>query len=305
MTLHPIGAEAKNAAIMMLNPTSTERVVSPLEVSATVVKEIGKNLLMTIPAVSRLRAKRGRTALPPEPRELQRYVFDLFESVTGYAGGVAGKSVLEIGPGDNLVTGLAFIAAGAKSYTALDRFPGDYASEDARRWYRLLANHWPYGAWPAGLDPDRFPDHLAVFSKGDAVETVNGLDRYDVVCSFAVGEHVSNIDQFALLTYDALSPEGVAVHAIDFGGHQWNRFGDPFLFLKFPAAVWQMMGSARGEPNRVRFDAFKACFKRAGLSVEVPFRLSCTFDANDKWVAQRADADFLTTEAIFVLRRTN
>ena len=56
MTLHPIGAEAKNTAIMMLNPTSTERVVSPIEVSATVVKEIGKNLLMTIPAVSRLRA---------------------------------------------------------------------------------------------------------------------------------------------------------------------------------------------------------------------------------------------------------
>jgi SAM-dependent methyltransferase len=291
---------------MMLNPTSTERVVSPLAVSATVVKEIGKNLLMTIPAVSRLRAKRGRTALPPEPDQLQRYVFDLFESVTTHSGNIAGKSVLEIGPGDNLVTGLAFMAAGAKSYTALDRFPGDYASDDARRWYRLLADHWSYGDWPVGLDPDRFPDHPAVFSKGHAVESAGGgLDRYDVVCSFAVGEHVSDIDQFARLTHDALSPGGVAVHVIDFGGHQWNRFGDPFLFLKFPDAVWQMMGSARGEPNRVRFDAFKSCFERAGLTVEVPFRLSCTFDASDKWVAQRADADFLTTEAIFILRRTD
>jgi SAM-dependent methyltransferase len=287
---------------MMLNPTKTDRVVSPLSVSATVAKEIAKNMAMAIPAVSRMRTKMGRTSLPPEADQLQRYVFDLFDAVTRY-GGVAGKSVLEIGPGDNLVTGLAFLAAGAKSYTVVDRFPGPYASEDARRWYRLLAANWPHGDWPSTLDPDKFPDYPNVFSKGLAVEAAGAaLETYDVVCSFAVGEHVSDIDQFSALTAKSLAPGGVAVHAIDFGGHQWNRFGDPFLFLKFPESVWQLMGSARGEPNRVRFDDFKASFERAGLTVDVPFRLSVEADTSDKWVAARADASFLTSEAIFVLK---
>jgi SAM-dependent methyltransferase len=291
---------------MMLNPTTTERVVSPLSVSATVAIEIAKNMAMSVPVITKLRTKMGRTSLPPEPGQLQRYVFDLLDSVMQFGGGVAGKSILEIGPGDNLVTGLAFLAAGAKSYTVVDRFPGAYGSDDARRWYRLLAENWPHGAWPASLDPDKFPDYPNISSKGLAVESASdALETYDIVCSFAVGEHVSDIDEFARLTHNALTPGGVAVHVIDFGGHQWNRFGDPFLFLKFPESVWQMMGSARGEPNRVRFDAFKACFERAGLSVDVPFRLSCDIDPRDAWVKARADASFLTTEATFVLRHAD
>lgn len=76
--------------------------------------------------------------------------------------------------------------------------------------------------------------------------------------------------RFARLTHNALAPGSVAVHAIDFGGHEWNRFREPNLFMKFPEIIWLMMGSACGQPNRVRFDAFKFCFERAGLSVEVP-----------------------------------
>ncbi len=289
---------------MFCNPTTTERIVSPLTVSMRVGIEIVKNMAMMVPAISKFRTKIGRTALPPAPDQLQRYVFDLVNSVMNYGREVAGKTILEIGPGDNLVTGLAFLAVGAKSYTAVDRFPGAYASDDARRWYHLLAENWPHGDWPQALDPGTFPDYPNVFSKDLAVEKARGaLETYDIVCSFAVGEHVSNIDEFAQLTHNALAPEGVAVHAIDFGGHQWNRFGDPFLFMKFPESIWQMMGSARGEPNRVRFDEFKACFERAGLSVEVPFRLSCKPDPRDAWLKVRANENFLTTEAVFVLRR--
>lgn len=245
----------------------------------------------------------GRTILAPEREQLHRYVFDLYNSVVEYAGGVSGKSVLEIGPGDNLVTGLAFMAGGAKSYTAFDRFPGPYHSDEAKSWYRLLAENWPYGEWPHGLDPERFPDHPNVHCKGISIESIDqDIGTYDVVCSYAVGEHVSDIHQFAKLTRNALNPDGVGIHVIDFGGHQWNRFGDPFLFMKFPETIWQMMGSARGEANRVRFDEYFECFKQAGLSVEVPSRLFCSYDAKDSWVKARADDSFLTTDATFVLR---
>ncbi len=288
------------------NPTTTERVVSPLSVSMRVIIEIVKNIGMMVPAFAKIRTKIGRTALPAAPDQLQRYVFDLVNSMMNYGGDIADKSILEIGPGDNLVTGLAFLAAGAKSYTAIDRFPGDYASDDARRWYRLVSENWPYGKWPAILDPEIFPDYSNVFIKGLAVESAHGaLEIYDMVCSFAVGEHVNDIEEFARLTHNSLAPGGVAVHAIDFGGHEWNRFGDPTLFMKFPETIWQMMGSARGQPNRVRFDAFKLCFERAGLSVEVPYRLTYEPNTRDDWLKDRATENFLTTEAIFVLRRNS
>lgn len=285
-----------------MNPTSVDRIVRPRDVLVTVVVEIAKNLAMTIPLVRKARAKVGRTIITPPTKEaLDRYAFDLFRTVQSHCGGVEGKSILEIGPGDNLVTGLAFLAAGAKSYTVIDRFQGAYSSPIARSWYRLLASNWPYGEWPAHLDPETFPG-AAVSVKELSVEGVSNVDQYDVVCSYHVGEHVSDIRAFSDLTRRALAPNGVGVHVVDFGGHQWNRFGDPFLFLKFPALIWNLMGSARGECNRVRFEDYAGYFERAGLSVEVPSRRKCQIDPRDAWVASRASESFVTTDATFVLK---
>jgi len=66
-----------------------------------------------------------------------------------------------------------------------------------------------------------------------------------------------------------------------------------------------MMGSARGQPYRVRFDAFKLCFERAGLSVEAPYCLTYKTNTLDDWLKDRATENLLTTEAIFVLRRNS
>lgn len=285
-----------------MNPSHVQRIVNPRDVAGRVIVEIAKNAAMKLPAVRKIRARLGRTALPPGPEQLDRYVFQLFNAVNRNAGSVAGKSILEIGPGDNIVTGLAFLAAGAKSYTVLDRFPGAYTSPTAVRWYRLLADNWPNGPWPAHLVPERFPDGAPVFVRGLAVEIAGGTETYDVVCSYAVGEHVSDIHAFAALTRNALKPDGVAVHVIDFGGHQWNAYGDPFLFMKFPESIWNMMGSARGEPNRVRYSEYRQCFEQAGLSVKVASKRLCEFDPADPFVRQRANDSFLTTDAEFVLR---
>lgn len=287
-----------------MNPASVTRIVNPRDVWTTVLVEIAKNLAMAIPVVRKIRARVGRTIVTiPQKKHLERYTFDLLRAVES-AGGVSGKSVLEIGPGDNLVTGLAFLAAGAKSYTAIDRFPGAYASPTAREWYRLLSANWP-DEWPADLDPDVFPDDQRVATKAVSVEGAEDIGKFDIVCSYHVGEHVSDIAAFAELTKRSLYPGGVGVHVVDFGGHQWNRFGDPFLFLKFPTLVWDLMGSARGECNRVRFREYADCFRSTGLRVDVPMRKECRIDAADEWVRQRADESFVTTDAIFVLRAGN
>lgn len=252
----------------MLSP----RGMHALKLTPYVAAEVAKNIAMGIPAIARRRTALGRTALPPSSELLQRYAYDHLDEVLRHTGPVAGKSVLEIGPGDNLVTGLAFLAAGAASYTALDRFPGAYDDNTARQWYALLKADWPRKypdlLWPAGLDS--FPNDPRVSVMREGVETATSIPRFDLVTSYAVGEHVQDVRAFADLTRCALKPNGVAMHAIDMGGHDWDRFGDPFLFLRFPEWLWQAMGSNRGTPNRVRIEGWLEAF--SCLDTEVVHR---------------------------------
>jgi hypothetical protein len=225
-----------------------------------------------------------------------------------HAGSVNGKTILEIGPGDHLASGLAFLAAGARSYAALDRFPGAYSSALSRRWYHLVAQTWshkyPHLRWPAHLDPDRFPDDADVTTFPMSVEAFNDTAKYDLVCSFAVGEHVSHVNAFAELHRRALSASGMGLHVIDFGGHQWDRPDDPYLFLRFPGPIWRAMGSNRGFPNRARFHEYFAAFAESGLSVDVVDRKEFrTVDRRPpSWVMRLPEESITIQEATFIVR---
>ena len=84
-----------------------------------------------------------------------------------------------------------------------------------------------------------------------------------------MGEHVSDVEQFARLTADLLAPGGMAIHRVDFGPHDcWPDYPDPLTFLRFPPQVWAAMGSNRGTPNRLRHHEFLRAFAVAGLDAE-------------------------------------
>ena len=278
----------------------------PRDVKKAIAIAMAKNALMSIPAVRTARAMAGRTAQArPNRADLRTYAYDLLDVLKHHLGGVEGKDVLEIGPGDNLLAGLAFLASGARSYTALDRFPGAYAGKAARAWYRLLAEDWP------SYSGERWPEDLPCEGRADnrirtiarSVETAKAIGTFDVVCSYVVGEHVAQPNAFAALTRRALRPSGCALHVIDFRGHEWNSLGDPFLFLKFPHLLWQLMGSNRGCPNRVRFDVYLQCFLDSGLKADVVQRRIANFNPADRWVVERATPGFLTEWATFKLSR--
>jgi hypothetical protein len=273
--------------------------------------EMAKNAAMGLPAIRRARLARQRTAPTIDRSQLDRYAFQLLDRIARHLGPVSGKSVLEIGPGDHLASGLAFLAAGAKSYAALDRFPGAYSSEIARKWYRLVGETWsekyPELKWPAHLDPETFPDCPEVSTLQVSVEDFDDHGSYDLVCSFAVGEHVSDVGAFASLNQKTIAQSGAGFHVIDFGGHQWDRSDDPYLFLRFPEPIWRAMSSNRGLPNRARFHEYISAFADRGLAVEVidrqPFRSSAS--RPPAWVRRLPQESVSIQEATLIARHVH
>jgi SAM-dependent methyltransferase len=238
--------------------------------------EIAKNAAMRVPPLRarRLRAPRTSDQARDPQAWLERYAFQALWTLEQAGIDVRGRRVVEIGPGDYLTSGLALLAGGAGSYTAIDRFTGTYSSPTARASYRATRDAWPQAfpdrPWPAALDPDRFPD-----GAGDLVRTISAPietaatgERFDVVCSFQVGEHVSDLAAFARKTRELLAPGGAAVHRVDFGPHgPWRKYDDPLTFLRPPDWLWRLMGSERGIPNRHRAHEVSAALTAAGLDV--------------------------------------
>lgn len=234
--------------------------MGPLATARLVAIHAAKNLAMGVPMIRKRRVAAGRTAGSPKPDQIALKVDRLIGLLNETTGPVTGKSVLEIGPGDNLSTGLVLLSQGARSYTALDRFRGDYSGRQAQEWYAAVRRS-------RGLPQTRFPcSRVSVIPGG--VEAARVTDLFDLICSYAVGEHVTDVSALARLTRDCLTPDGTAVHVVDFSGHQIHDDADPLFFRRLPKAIWSAMGSNRGFPNRVPFDRFIAELKGAGLSVD-------------------------------------
>jgi SAM-dependent methyltransferase len=240
-----------------------------------VAADLCKNAAMSVPAVRSRRLARARAGVAePTDAAIERYALQGLQLIDNHLGGVAGRSVVEFGPGDFLTSGLSMLAAGARRYAALDRFAGHYSSPVGRAWYEAIAKAWPRlypgTAWPEWLDPSRFPDAYPdrVALIDGSVETASTRERFDIVCSFQVAEHVTSIDAFARANAELLAPGGVAIHRVDFGPHDWAGIADPYAFLRVPAPLWRAMGSQRGQPNRVRSDELVRALETAGLDVK-------------------------------------
>ncbi len=242
-----------------------------------ILGECARNAAMAVPAVSRWRAARARTAPAPEhlDREyLETYAYGIYERSVRAAGAVEGKRVCEIGPGDHLGVALLMLAGGAESYTAIDRFRGGVSSPAAKRFYAALIDdlrrhepemHERLGR--RGICAEDFPERCELVSfRNVSIEQAGEAERFDLVVSNNVVEHVSDMGAFARALGRMLRPGGVAVHRVDFGPHNWMDLGY-FEWLRISDATWRWMGSHRGYPNRKRFHELCAEFESAGLKL--------------------------------------
>jgi len=251
-----------------------------LNIAKDLTVQIAKNLLMGSAAFRRWRLKRPKTATAYSSTDdfLRNYAFGSLDLILQYSGDLSGKSVCEIGPGDYLTSGLSILAGGADHYCAIDRFQGDYFGEAARQWYKEIERNWsrfyPKISWPEWLSAEGFPNNVLHRLEliGEPLESAGTSRKYDLLCSFQVGEHITDIDAFAGVHQRVLHDGGIGLHRVDFGPHDcWFYYRDPGVFLRFSDTVWNLTGSNRGIPNRKRHHEFLVAFERAGLNVDVLF----------------------------------
>lgn len=286
-----------------------------LNIARDLISQIAKNLLMGSSAVRKWRLKRPRTAVETENVDqfLWPNAFASLDLLLEYAGELTGRSVCEIGAGDYLTSGLSILAAGASKYGVIDRFPGDYFGETAKFWYGEIAKNWdrfyPEMKWT--LDASGFPETAGSKLEliGEPLETAQTKQKYDIVCSFQVGEHISDIDTFAEIHNRVLNDNGIGLHRVDFGPHDvWFWYRDPGTFLRFSDKIWNMTGSNRGVPNRKRHHEFMEAFERANLDFEVLYtddfdRTAMDLNKLDRKFREMPLESVLTGTAIYRLKR--
>ncbi|MEO7658229.1 MAG: hypothetical protein ABIV48_01330, partial [Pyrinomonadaceae bacterium] len=149
-------------------------------IARDLASQVAKNLLMGSSTIRKWRLKSPRTAVENSEIDifLQNNAFNSLNFLLKYVGALGGKSICEIGAGDYLTSGVSILAAGAKKYCVIDRFPGNYSGETAKRWYFEIEKNWnrfyPSIVWNKEIASDGFPENSSDKLEliGESLETV-------------------------------------------------------------------------------------------------------------------------------------
>lgn len=168
---------------------------------------------------------------------------------------VAGKHVLELGPGADLGVGLYLLARGAASYTAVDRHP-----------LAQGADHF-YDPFIQRVAPQRAGEFRELLGRASLDEV--GPLRYmvledfqfasrlppasvDIVFSNAAFEHFDNVPGVLEQVRTILKPGGKLAATVDLQTHsRWIREKDPNNIYRYPGWLYRAFYFP-GQPNRIR-----------------------------------------------------
>jgi SAM-dependent methyltransferase len=180
------------------------------------------------------------------------------------------RSVLEVGPGTDLGTGLLWLAAGAESYTGLDAHPLVSAKTRALHedLVRLIA-----GADAALLEKlldavrrlhagEDGPLRYRVLEKFKLKKL--DLDGFDLVVSHSALEHVARHDKTIEQLSERVSDRAHFIAELDLQTHtRWIRDHDPLNIYRYRNNTWRTFGFS-GIPNRVRPDQWFETLEKCG-----------------------------------------
>lgn len=186
---------------------------------------------------------------------------------------LAGKNVLEYGPGDTPGVALLFVAFGANSATCVDRFALSRLRAFSVEVLQAVLEGLPA---TARRRADQCFIQTGRVESGFATSHLNYLVRRNglsgeqanmsLVVSRAVLEHVNDLRATFADMAAAMKPDALALHQVDLKSHGLHQ-RNPLDFLTWPNWLWNLMYSEKGVPNRLRPDSYRAGASAAGLQI--------------------------------------
>lgn len=241
-----------------------------------ILKDILVNALFAVPAIKRRRMRLRPDYNPDETvAEMLAHVREKADLLECHVpGGVAGKTVLEVGPGGDFGLEIALVARGAARTICIDRDPYCLPKHPERvtALYQALAGEFglpPAQAyrsqpfWHPPLPPDRF---AYLVGKGIEHEDRIAPGSVDVIASFAVLEHLHRLGRAFAAMARLLKPGGWMVHDVDLRDH--TDFNRPLDFLRYPPWLWNIWRWNLSYMNRLRWPAYEPLLKARGFRLE-------------------------------------
>lgn len=207
------------------------------------------------------------------------YINTVFEDylLYGHVGSddLRGKSVLEVGPGDDLGVALRFIGKGASKVVCLDRFYSDRDEAQHIEIYKALLDslnreerHLAESAIEISDGGVKFDRRKIESISNTAVEEAESLfqeESFDLIISRAVLEHVFDLDTAFLNMSTWLKTGGLLLHKVDLRPHSmFPAHSNPLAFLTVPGLLWPLMTSYTGSPNRKRINYYQERLEALG-----------------------------------------
>jgi hypothetical protein len=248
----------------------------------------------------------GRGSESESPESIKKYFVECFDDylkhleVTKLSAETyfKNKVVLEYGPGNILGVALLLYANGAQRVDCVDRFPLNKNSSETDAVYTAILNT---------LEADKRSRAESAFKvTGDPLSgfreeainyivTPDGLsgaeNRYDIVLSRAVLEHVNRLDKTFKDIKTALKNTGVSIHQVDLNSHGLDRY-TKLDFLTWNRHIYWLMYSHKGYPNRYRIDYYKQLMEANQLT-PVKLKPTKTVDQKDiELIRPHLDAQF-------------
>ncbi len=184
----------------------------------------------------------------------------------------SGKSVLELGPGSDLGTGLYLLYKGCSQYNACD--VNDLVKSSPNAFYDELFKK--FQSIDGSVDISLLKEQLELSRKGEKsslnylvrndfdLVSAFGEESIDIVFSQAAFEHFDDVEETISHLSKVCKPGAVLTVQVDLKAHsRWIRDKDPNNIYRFPQWLYQLF-YFRGIPNRVRPYQYKEAFERFG-----------------------------------------
>jgi len=259
----------------------------------------------------------GSTHSRKTTQESLSYIDQVFDDYLQYANisieMLRDKSILEIGPGDNVGVALKFLAAGAKQVICLDKFFSKYDWMQQREIYRLMReqmNEQERHIFDEVIDLEtglKSDSQKLIYIYGTGIEEAEKVwepESFDFIISRAVFEHLYDLDAAFSVMNTVIKPGGSMLHKIDFRDHGIFSGHHPLTFLTIPASVYRLMAYDSGKPNRKLINYYRS--KAEEFKYETKILVTYIVDQEDEIIPHKETVtpgiDY-TEETIALLNR--